>query len=45
MHRGGSSDTRTAEAQRAIDLLQEHRAALIFAAVNRQIDVRDNAPT
>ena len=30
----------SAEAQRAIDLLQEHRAALISAAVTGQIDVR-----
>lgn len=33
-------DTLTAEAQRAIDLLQERRTALISAAVNGQIDVR-----
>lgn len=33
-------DTLTAEAQRAIDLLQEHRTALISAAVTGQIDVR-----
>jgi type I restriction enzyme S subunit len=33
-------DTLTAEAQRAIDLLQERRAALISAAVTGQIDVR-----
>jgi type I restriction enzyme S subunit len=32
--------TLTAEAQRAIDLLQERRAALISAAVTGQIDVR-----
>ena len=30
----------TAEAQRAIDLLQERRTALISAAVTGQIDVR-----
>lgn len=34
-------DTLTAEAQRAIDLLQERRAALISAAVTGQIDVRN----
>lgn len=33
-------DTLTTEAQRAIDLLQEHRTALISAAVTGQIDVR-----
>ena len=33
-------DTLTAEAQRAIDLLQERRTALISAAVTGQIDVR-----
>jgi type I restriction enzyme S subunit len=33
-------DTLTAEAQRAIDLLQERRTALISAAVAGQIDVR-----
>ena len=33
-------DTLTAEAQRAIDLLQERRTALISAAVKGQIDVR-----
>ena len=33
-------DTLTAEAQRAIDLLQERRTALISAAVNGQIDLR-----
>jgi type I restriction enzyme S subunit len=32
-------DTLTAEAQRAIDLLQERRTALISAAVTGQIDV------
>ncbi len=36
-------DTLTAEAQRAIDLLQERRTALISAAVTGQIDVH-NAP-
>jgi type I restriction enzyme S subunit len=35
-------DALTAEAQRAIDLLQERRAALISAAVTGQIDVRNN---
>ena len=34
-------DTLTAEAQRAIALLQERRTALISAAVTGQIDVRD----
>ena len=33
----------TAEAQRAIDLLQERRTALISAAVTGQIDVRQLA--
>jgi type I restriction enzyme S subunit len=33
-------DTLTAEAQRAIDLLQERRTALISAAITGQIDVR-----
>jgi len=33
-------DDLTAEAQRAIDLLQERRSALISAAVTGQIDVR-----
>jgi type I restriction enzyme S subunit len=33
-------DALTAEAERAIDLLQEHRTALISAAVTGQIDVR-----
>ncbi|HQX85652.1 MAG TPA: hypothetical protein PKV23_09200, partial [Aestuariivirga sp.] len=33
-------DTLTAEAQHAIDLLQERRSALISAAVTGQIDVR-----
>ena len=36
-------DTLTAEAQRAIDLLQERRTALISAAVTGQIDVRKEA--
>ena len=36
----GEFDTLTAEAQRAIDLLQERRTALIAAAVTGQIDVR-----
>jgi type I restriction enzyme S subunit len=35
-----SFDTLTAEAQRAIDLLQERRTALISAAVTGQINVR-----
>ncbi|MFZ3037826.1 MAG: hypothetical protein WA112_11250 [Rugosibacter sp.] len=33
-------ETLTAEAQHAIDLLQERRTALISAAVTGQIDVR-----
>ncbi len=33
-------DALTAEAVRAIDLLKEHRAALISAAVTGKIDVR-----
>ena len=36
-------DALTAEAQRAIDLLQERRTALISAAVTGQIDVRELA--
>ena len=36
-------DTLTQEAQRAIDLLQERRTALISAAVTGQIDVRGGA--
>jgi len=36
----GEFDTLTTEAQRAIDLLQERRTALISAAVTGQIDVR-----
>ena len=38
-------DTLTAETQRAIDLLQECRTALISAAVTGQIDVRLSVPT
>lgn len=38
-------DTLTAEAQRAIDLLQERRTALISAAVTGQIDVRNAVTT
>ena len=37
----GTLDTLTTEAQRAIDLLQERRTALISAAVTGQIDVRE----
>ncbi len=37
-------DTLTAEAQRAIDLLQERRSALISAAVTGQIDIRNTIP-
>ncbi|MDP1586917.1 MAG: restriction endonuclease subunit S, partial [Prosthecobacter sp.] len=40
-----SFDTLTAEAQRAIDLLQERRTALISAAVTGQIDVREAVAT
>jgi type I restriction enzyme S subunit len=36
----GKFDTLITEAQRAIDLLQERRTALISAAVTGQIDVR-----
>ncbi len=36
-------DALTAEAQRAVDLLQERRTALISAAVTGQIDVRDDS--
>ena len=39
----GRFDTLTADAQRAIELLQERRAALISAAVTGQIDVREVA--
>jgi type I restriction enzyme S subunit len=38
-------DTLTAESQRAIDLLQERRTALISAAVTGQIDVRNYSKT
>lgn len=38
-------DTLTAEAERAIDLLQERRSALISAAVTGQIDVRAVRPS
>jgi type I restriction enzyme S subunit len=38
-------DTLTAEAQRAIDLLQERRTALISAAVTGQIDAREYSKT
>jgi hypothetical protein len=34
-------DTEITEAHRAIDLLEERRSALIFAAVTGKIDVRD----
>ncbi|KHQ51990.1 restriction endonuclease subunit S domain-containing protein [Mameliella alba] len=37
-------DTLTAEAERAITLLQERRSALISAAVTGKIDVRDTIP-
>ena len=36
-----SFETLSNEAQRAIDLLQERRTALISAAVTGQIDVRE----
>jgi type I restriction enzyme, S subunit len=39
------ADSLTAEAQRAIALLQERRAALISAAVTGRIDVRSMPPT
>ena len=39
----GEFNTLTTEAQRAIDLLQERRTALISAAVTGQIDVRRHA--
>ena len=39
-HELSKRDTLTTEAQRAIDLLQERRTALISAAVTGQIDVR-----
>ena len=39
-HETAKLDTLTAEAQRAIDLLQERRTALISAAITGQIDVR-----
>lgn len=39
-----SFDTLTAEANRAIELLQERRSALISAAVTGKIDVRELAP-
>ena len=39
-HQTAKFDTLTAEAQRAIDLLQERRTALISAVVTGQIDVR-----
>jgi type I restriction enzyme S subunit len=38
-------DPLTAEAQRAIDLLQERRTVLISAAVTGQIDVRNHTPS
>ena len=41
----GKFDTLSTEAQRAIDLLQERRTALISAAVTGQIDVRTLSPT
>lgn len=37
-------DTLTAEAQRSIELLKEHRSALISAAVTGKIDVRGRVP-
>ena len=39
-HQTKCFDTLTTEAQRAVDLLQERRTALISAAVTGQIDVR-----
>ena len=44
-HSVADFDTLTAEAQRAIDFLQERRTALISAAVTGQIDVRDYSKT
>jgi type I restriction enzyme S subunit len=44
-HETAKFATLTAEAQRAIDLLQERRSALISAAVTGQIDVRDFNPS
>jgi type I restriction enzyme S subunit len=41
-HETARFDTLTTEAQRAIDLLQERRTALISAAVTGQIDVRQS---
>jgi hypothetical protein len=38
------SDSLVAEAERAIELLQERRTALISAAVTGKIDVREFAP-
>lgn len=38
-------DTLTAEANRAIELLQERRSALISAAVTGKIDVRAYTPS
>lgn len=48
--KAGKFDTLTTEAKRATNLLQEHRSALISAAVTGKIDVRDwqspaSAPT
>jgi len=37
-----ASGWRQTEAQRALDLLQEHRTALISAAITGQIDVRNS---
>ncbi|MGO9443339.1 MAG: restriction endonuclease subunit S [Thiobacillaceae bacterium] len=39
-HEAGKFDALTAEAQRAIELLKEHRSALISTAVTGKIDVR-----
>jgi len=44
-HQTAKLDTLTTEAQRAIDLLQERRTALISAAVTGQIDVRASSET
>ena len=38
-------DTLVAKSQRSIDLMFEHRSALIFAAVTGKIDVRDSTNT
>jgi type I restriction enzyme S subunit len=44
-HETAKLDTLTAEANRAIALLQERRSALISAAVTGKIDVRALSPS